>query len=315
MSRHRRAVEYDQKDNPQPKAMPRSKKRLVGDAVGADVTPWKEFPQWSHPAVLLNAKTAIVTCGLVNFEDSTYSRRESTEWIDSHGREKGIRPGVLTKGHKNYDPQSRERFLRSFIANFADLVDGRKIIVIDCTVIKNPEKEKGLYRHLGTHPETWRQVLKHHHFRYMHEELRTLSPTEKNLIICVCRSGCHRSVASSSSISPVIKANLYGGDPKDICVKTTHLQKQHHSHNKCNMCKECDPTQDANKPNIRLAHKLLSNIIPKPKAPRCIVTTHIPRTVMVKQETLLNLLYKATVVLFAAGCYHCECNAVLVCRV
>ena len=289
MPRPRRAVDYHQEEHPQPKAMPRSNKRLVGDVVGADVTPWKEFPQWSHPADLLDAKTAIVTCGLVNFEDSTYSRRESKEWINSHGRKTIIPPGLLTKGHPNYNPQSRQRFLCSFIVNFADLVGGRKIIVIDCTVIKNPEKEKRLRWHLGTHPETWWQVLKHKHFQCSHDELRKLSPTEKNLIICVCRSGCHRSVASSYSIAPVIKANLYGGDPK--AVKTAHLQEQHHDHNKCNMCTECDPTQDANKPNIKLAHKLLSNIIPKPKAvtipraaTRCIATTRIPRPVIYRDR-------------------------------
>ena len=288
MSPPRRAADSDQEEHPQPKAMPRTKssKRSVADAVGADVTPWKSFPQWSHPADLLEAKTAIVTCGLMNFEDSTYSRRESQEWINSHGRKGKIWPGLLTGGHENYDPQSRKRFLRSFRVNYADLVDGRKIIVIDCTVITNPEKYKKLRDHLGTHPQTWSQVLKHKHFRHSHDGLRKLSLTEKNLIICVCRSGCHRSLASSYSIAPVIKANLYDGDPKDTCVKTANLQEQHHSHNKCNMCEKCDPAQEANKPNLRLAHELLSNIIPKPKATRCIVNRYIPRAVTCRDRKL-----------------------------
>ena len=221
---------------------------------------------------LLSADTVIVTCGLLNFENSTYSSRESQDWIDNHpwrnGRPSKVMPGLLTVGHKNYDKESHTRFRRSFEANYPELCKERKIIVIDCTVITNPEHDRWLRDHLGTHPQTWAQVLAHKNFETSHRGLAKLSTTRKNLVITVCKSGCHRSLASSNSITPVIKDRLYGGDPKDTCVKTTDLQKQHHFDEKCGMCSLCSPGQKANDANRISAFRLLEPIIPKGKVPR-----------------------------------------------
>ena len=252
---------------------------------GANVTPGRSASkqQWSHPAGLLKAETVIVTCGLTNFETSTYSSLQSKEWITSHGH-KPIQPGLLTNGHLNYDGESRKGFLCSFRANYWELCEGRKITVIDCTVIKNPDYDKRLCYHLGTHPQTWSQVLKHQNFRTSHVELAKLTSTEKNLVICVCKSGCHRSLVSSYSIAPVIKARLYGGDPKDACVKTSNLQDHHHSVYKCNMCSLCKPDQDGNKSNLRRAHELLSSIIGKPEVTERKKTRHILSPVTVRDR-------------------------------
>ena len=167
----------------------------------------------------------------------------------------------------NYDKESHTRFRRSFEANYPELCKERKIIVIDCTVITNPEHDRWLRDHLGTHPQTWAQVLAHKNFETSHRGLAKLSTTRKNLVITVCKSGCHRSLASSNSITPVIKDRLYGGDPKDTCVKTTDLQKQHHFDEKCGMCSLCTPGQKANDANRISAFRLLEPIIPKGKVP------------------------------------------------
>ena len=112
----------------------------------------------------------------------------------------------------------------SFEKNYPELCKERKIIVIDCTVITNPDHDKSLRDHLGTHPQTWAQVIGHKDFVPSNAGLARLSTTGNNLVINICKSGRHRSLASSNSQKDVIKDNMYGGDPKDVCVKTTDLQ-------------------------------------------------------------------------------------------
>ena len=90
-------------------------------------------------------------------------------------------------------------FLRSFEQNYPELCEERKIIVIDCTVITDPDHDKSLRDHLGTHPQTWAQVLAHKDFATSHAGLAKLSTTGNNLVITLCKSGCHRSVATSIS--------------------------------------------------------------------------------------------------------------------
>ena len=98
---------------------------------------------------LLSANTIIVSCVLLNFEGSSYSSRVSQDWLNNHpvdhnGRPSRVMPGLLTPGHANYDKRSHERFCQSFEENYPELVKDRKIIVIDCTVITNPDHDKSL---------------------------------------------------------------------------------------------------------------------------------------------------------------------------
>ena len=156
----------------------------------------KTVPVVEFKPSLLNANTVIVTCGLLNFEGSTYSSRVSQGWINNHpqdnkGRPNRVMPGLLTPGHEKYDNESHKRFCRSPEKNYPELCKERKISVIDCTVITNPDHDKSLRDHLGTHPQTWAQVLAHKDFATSHAGLAKLSTTGKNLVIAVCKSGCH----------------------------------------------------------------------------------------------------------------------------
>ena len=63
---------------------------------------------------------------------------------------------------------------------------------------------------------------------------------------------------------PTIKESVYGGDPKDACVKAFDLQEQHHHERKCGMCPKCCPDQESNDDNRALARKLLDPIVPRP---------------------------------------------------
>ena len=222
------------------------------------VTPrWKNRPFHRFQSSLLSADTIIATCGLENFEDSTYSHGHR------HFKPANVQPGLVTPFHINYDHGAHSRFMHSFKVNFPELVAGRNIILIDCTVIKNPQHDKRLRNHLGTHPQTWTQVLAHKKFVSSHRELTKLSTTEKNLIICACKSGCHRSLASCYSIEHVIKVR-----PQNKGVQTINLQEQHHLDQKCDMCPDCSPTQPANDVNREAAYRLLDPMIPWVQVPR-----------------------------------------------
>ena len=231
------------------------------------VTPhWKNRQHHSKfKSSLLKADTIIATCGLSNVEDSTFSNKFRYFVCPPK-----VKAGLLTPGHKDYDEDLYVQFMRSFRINFPDLCAGREnnIIVIDCTVIQNPEHKKKLRNHLGTHPETWAMVVAHNDFEPSHRKLTKLSTTEKNLIISVCKSGCHRSLASAYSIEHAIKTKVYGADP-DMCVQTINLQEQHHYDQKCRRwCKSCNPAQTANDDNRASAYRKLEAMIPGGKGPR-----------------------------------------------
>ena len=224
-------------------------------------------PHWKFKSSVLKADTIIATCGLSNVEDSTFSKKFPILCCPPKAE---IKAGLLTPGHENYDDDLYVKFMRSFKYNFPDLCAGREnnMIVIDCTVIRNPEHKRELRKHLGTHPETWANVVAHKNFESSHRKLTKLSTTEKNLIISVCKSGCHRSLASAYSIEHVIKTKVYGGDPQDMGVQTINLQEQYHCDQKCRMCKYCSPTQTANDVNRASAYRKLEAMIPWGKVPR-----------------------------------------------
>lgn len=57
---------------------------------------------------MLKADTAIVRCGMMNFESSAYAEGSSTEFVDWQGKYK-----VETSHFERY-PEGREKFLKSF---------------------------------------------------------------------------------------------------------------------------------------------------------------------------------------------------------
>ena len=224
-------------------------------------------PHWKFKSSVLKADTIIATCGLSNVEDSTFSKKFPILCCPPKAE---IKAGLLTPGHENYDDDLYVKFMRSFKYNFPDLCAGREnnMIVIDCTVIRNPEHKRELRKHLGTHPETWANVVAHKNFESSHRKLTKLSTTEKNLIISVCKSGCHRSLASAYSIEHVIKTKVYDGDPH-MCVQTINLQEQYHHEQKCRRwCKSCNPALTTNDGNRASAYRKLAAMIPGGKVPR-----------------------------------------------
>ena len=85
------------------------------------------------------------SCGLLNFEDCPDSRKKDSSVHDHYKkRQNRVPKGALS------NPEVKKMFVNSFKANYPHMCDGRKIIVIDCTRIHNPDKDPTLVRHRGT---------------------------------------------------------------------------------------------------------------------------------------------------------------------
>ena len=219
---------------------------------------------------VLNADTIIATCGCKYFEKCPAV----------------INPGLLTPGHRNYDKEAYSGFMHSFRVHCSELCEGRNIILIDCTVIENPEHDKALRNHLGTNPETWAQVVAHDMFTDCHDNLTKLSSTKKNLVICVCRSGCHRSLASAYSIEHVIQ-KVHGADRQNKGVEIINLHALHHQAHKCKMCRRCWPTRPDNDANRDKAYLLLKPLIHRVQVPQKTVYWRDRRVDMVCHPNVL----------------------------
>ena len=139
------------------------------DHAGAAYPAVEEEPNnpWSKPKfkLLLDADTAIVTCGLMNFETSGLSNGKSKKFTAQL-------TGGLDRGHLDKYREEKEAFLESFTTNFPELCQDRNIVVVDCTNFRNPEEDKTLRNHTGRHHETMKSVIDDQDFVDINKPLR-----------------------------------------------------------------------------------------------------------------------------------------------
>ena len=91
------------------------------------------------PRSVLQADTIVVSCGIANFEQSSWSTHRRHEfWGRTHG-ELHTREG--------YD-----KFVRSFKDNYPGMCDGRSIWTIDCRKFDDPDNNRSLRKHTGRNP-------------------------------------------------------------------------------------------------------------------------------------------------------------------
>ena len=139
----------------------------------------KKIPPKKFPKETLEAETIIVSCGITNFEQSAYSLRKSTEfgkWLNPKGGSRpSTEPGILDSRNG-----ARERFRKSFSENFPDLVKGREVFLIDCTELGDPDHDKALRSHLGTHPTTLRRIVESEKFPKINNCLLYTSPSPRD---------------------------------------------------------------------------------------------------------------------------------------
>ena len=228
------------------------------------------FPRRNFPATVLEAKTVIVTCGMNNFESSSYSNTKSKKFRNHLGERR------IEADHFSTYPEDKRIFLESFKEVYPELCKDRYIYICDCTKFDNPDHDKDLRSHLGFHPTTFKSIVDSDKFTTVNEPLRNLKAHRKNLCINVCKSGRHRSVGNGTGQQEIVQDQLYGPvrwtvqDPATT-VQLVHLQKDTHWDKMCNytgqICALCDPTISQNKHNMRRAYELLKPLIPTPSNP------------------------------------------------
>ena len=233
----------------------------------------------------LEAATLCVSLGLTNFEESTYSTMESFLVWDhlgalslrkgqkgkakGKGKDKGkkgkprrvnpkdmCKPGIMTPGHHNYDRELSERFYASLQINFPEICDGRNIAIIDATEIDDPDHDLELRNHTGRHHMTLERVLNNENLLRVNHPLRGLSSNRKNLVVNICRSGRHRSVALNVLQPEVICHNLYDNNDMKVCTIDLH-EKSDWGHLCPRGCLECSHKHPAKNDILRRAFNVL----------------------------------------------------------
>ena len=137
-------------------------------------------------------------------------------------------------------------FIRSLRSNYPQLCKGREIIVIDCNQFHDPEKDKGdVKRHRGTHWKIQSGVMDDRRFEEIMDPLRrfnSIPEGRRKLIVCVCRSGRHRSEAVRSAVHTTLCYDYYDVQPDSGGISTIQLQAGDRWNHICTQgrCSECD---------------------------------------------------------------------------
>ena len=150
----------------------------------------------------------IVSCGILNFEESNLSNGKSHEfakWFyDKYGERFKPWAGFLTTAK-----DAKKIFETSFRMNFPEVCN---VIIVDCSTIKaDPGDDSSLTGRTGRHYKTVENLVDHVHFTRMNMPLQDIRPDQKILVINACVHGRHRSVANKECQFKVFHAGCPTG--------------------------------------------------------------------------------------------------------
>ena len=138
------------------------------------------------PGNVLQADIIVVSCGLSNFEQSSWSTHRRHEFWRTHEE-------LHTK--EDYD-----KFVRRFKYHYPGMSDGRSMWTIDCRKFDDPDNDRSLRKHFGRNPSCAKSVLGSENHHALHSRLYDGMHWffwSRNIVIVMCRSGRHRSVANA----------------------------------------------------------------------------------------------------------------------
>ena len=120
------------------------------------------------PRNVLQADTIVVTCGLANFEQSSWSTHRCNEYWGTHEE-------LRTK--EDYD-----KFVCSFKDNNPGICKDRSMWMIDCRKFDDPDNDKSMRKHIGQNPKIMKSILESGSYHAVHDRLsegmyRFFSPT------------------------------------------------------------------------------------------------------------------------------------------
>ena len=135
---------------------------------------------------VLQADTIVVSCGLANFEQSSWSTHRRHEFWGTHEE---------LHAKANYD-----MFVRNFKDNYPAMCNGRSIWTIDWRKFDDPDNDRSLRKLVGPNPRIMKSILKSENYHALHSRLYDGMHwffSSRNIVIMICKSGRPRSVANA----------------------------------------------------------------------------------------------------------------------
>ena len=160
----------------------------------------REFPR-----SVLQADTIVVSCGLSNCERTSWSTQRRHEFWGSYEE--------LDTG-ADYD-----KFVGNFEDNYPKICNGGSIWMIDCKKFDDPDRKKSLRNHMGRNPRITKSIMESKNYHELHSRLYDGMPrffSSKNVVIMICRSGRHRSVANAEFWSNTLAR--YSRHQHSVCL-------------------------------------------------------------------------------------------------
>ena len=80
------------------------------------------------------------------------------------------------------------------------MCDGRSIWTIDCRKLDDPNNKRSLRKHIGRNPKITKSIVESENYHALHSRLYDGMHwffSSRNIVIMICRSGRHRSVANA----------------------------------------------------------------------------------------------------------------------
>ena len=144
------------------------------------------------PRNVLQADTTVVSCGLANFEQSSWSTHRRHEFWGTH--------------EKLHTKEDYDKLVRSFKDNFPGMCEGRSIWTIDCRKFDDPGNNRSLRNHIGRNPRIMKSILESENDHALHSRLydgqhRFFS--SKNILIMIRADVAKKSVYSLFYFSEV----------------------------------------------------------------------------------------------------------------
>ena len=214
----------------------------------------------------LAADVIVASTGLHTMERGAYSAQEDFRVEESFYDWQEVRGYVYRKGKMKRpkdealkDKVLLEKFDKSFRANYPTLTGSRKITYVDCTGLKDPGRDRTLHGHRGSHERILNGVAKSHGvdkvMKQAVEGLGTCKDGHQRLVVAVCKSGRHRSVAVKEKTVHAYRSILYRGE--DL-IGSIDLQNQSDWSNLCcrngRHCGDCDYDRRYNVANLPWAY-------------------------------------------------------------
>ena len=137
------------------------------------------------PRNVLQAVTVVVSCGLVNLEQSSWSTHRRHEFWGTH--------------EELHTKEVYDKFVRSFKDNYLGICKDRSMCMTDGRKFDDPDNDRSMRKHIGPEPEDHEVhvgIREYHVHDRLYEGMYRFF-TNNNIVIMICRSGRHRSVANA----------------------------------------------------------------------------------------------------------------------